>query len=152
MGTRSYIVTELKNTAPYNSCSHGAGRRMSRGQARRSSRPSHSPRRWPAARGTPTGVGALVDVLNLPYVGGLFDGEGRNSPRYLRRGWGRAAGALDGVPLLRRGGLHDQVGCPRLTGERAEPPPPGAQMTAQPGLSRSMLSAARRRSASNVIS
>jgi tRNA-splicing ligase RtcB len=35
MGTRSYIVSGLGNTASYNSCSHGAGRRMSRGQARR---------------------------------------------------------------------------------------------------------------------
>ena len=36
MGTRSYIVTGLGNTASYQSCSHGAGRRMSRGQAKRS--------------------------------------------------------------------------------------------------------------------
>ena len=36
MGTRSYIVRGLGNPASYNSCSHGAGRRMSRGQARRS--------------------------------------------------------------------------------------------------------------------
>ena len=35
MGTRSYIVTGLGNTASYQSCSHGAGRRMSRGQAKR---------------------------------------------------------------------------------------------------------------------
>lgn len=35
MGTRSYIVTGLGNTSSYTSCSHGAGRRMSRGQARR---------------------------------------------------------------------------------------------------------------------
>jgi tRNA-splicing ligase RtcB len=35
MGTRSYIVTGLGNTASYQSCSHGAGRRLSRGQARR---------------------------------------------------------------------------------------------------------------------
>ncbi|GAA1268638.1 RtcB family protein [Sphaerisporangium rubeum] len=35
MGTRSYIVTGLGNPASYNSCSHGAGRRMSRGEARR---------------------------------------------------------------------------------------------------------------------
>ncbi|MBO3748717.1 RtcB family protein [Streptosporangiaceae bacterium NEAU-GS5] len=36
MGTRSYIVRGLGNPASYNSCSHGAGRRMSRGQAKRS--------------------------------------------------------------------------------------------------------------------
>ena len=35
MGTRSYIVTGLGNTASYHSCSHGAGRRLSRGQAKR---------------------------------------------------------------------------------------------------------------------
>jgi RNA-splicing ligase RtcB len=35
MGTRTYVVTGLGSTASYNSCSHGAGRRMSRSQARR---------------------------------------------------------------------------------------------------------------------
>lgn len=35
MGTRSYIVRGLGNPASYNSCSHGAGRRLSRGAARR---------------------------------------------------------------------------------------------------------------------
>lgn len=35
MGTASYVVSGLGNAASYNSCSHGAGRRMSRGQARR---------------------------------------------------------------------------------------------------------------------
>lgn len=35
MGTRSYIVEGLGNAASYNSCSHGAGRRMSRGNAKR---------------------------------------------------------------------------------------------------------------------
>jgi tRNA-splicing ligase RtcB len=35
MGTRSYIVSGLGNPSSYNSCSHGAGRRLSRGQARR---------------------------------------------------------------------------------------------------------------------
>jgi tRNA-splicing ligase RtcB len=34
MGTSSYIVTGLGNPASYNSCSHGAGRRMSRKRAR----------------------------------------------------------------------------------------------------------------------
>ena len=34
MGTRSYIVEGLGNTASYTSCSHGAGRRMSRSAAR----------------------------------------------------------------------------------------------------------------------
>ena len=35
MGTRSYIVSGLGSTASYTSCSHGAGRRMSRGAARK---------------------------------------------------------------------------------------------------------------------
>jgi tRNA-splicing ligase RtcB (3'-phosphate/5'-hydroxy nucleic acid ligase) len=35
MGTKSYIVRGLGNELSYNSSSHGAGRRMSRGQARR---------------------------------------------------------------------------------------------------------------------
>ncbi|MEW9531099.1 RtcB family protein [Microbispora sp. NPDC049125] len=35
MGTRSYIVRGLGNPLSYNSCSHGAGRRMSRGRAKR---------------------------------------------------------------------------------------------------------------------
>ena len=36
MGTRSYIVRGLGNPASYDSCSHGAGRRMSRSRARKS--------------------------------------------------------------------------------------------------------------------
>jgi tRNA-splicing ligase RtcB len=36
MGTRSYIVSGKGNPAPYSSCSHGAGRRMLRTQAKRS--------------------------------------------------------------------------------------------------------------------
>lgn len=35
MGTRSYVVTGLGNPLAFNSASHGAGRRMSRGQAKR---------------------------------------------------------------------------------------------------------------------
>jgi tRNA-splicing ligase RtcB len=35
MGTKSYIVEGLGNPLAYNSCSHGAGRRMSRSQARK---------------------------------------------------------------------------------------------------------------------
>ncbi|GII51745.1 RNA-splicing ligase RtcB [Planotetraspora thailandica] len=35
MGTQSYIVRGRGNPASYNSCSHGAGRRMSRGKAKR---------------------------------------------------------------------------------------------------------------------
>jgi len=35
MGTRSYIVSGLGNAASYNSCSHGAGRRLGRKQAER---------------------------------------------------------------------------------------------------------------------
>ena len=36
MGTRSYVVAGKGSAASYDSCSHGAGRRMSRGQARKS--------------------------------------------------------------------------------------------------------------------
>ncbi len=35
MGTRSYVVRGLGNAASYDSCSHGAGRRLSRSQAKR---------------------------------------------------------------------------------------------------------------------
>src|SRR5262249_37054568 len=35
MGTRSYIVRGLGSPASYHSCSHGAGRRLSRSQARK---------------------------------------------------------------------------------------------------------------------
>ena len=35
MGTRSYVVRGLGNQASFNTAPHGAGRRMSRGQARR---------------------------------------------------------------------------------------------------------------------
>ncbi|MBP2703622.1 RtcB family protein [Microbispora sp. RL4-1S] len=35
MGTRSYVVRGLGNPESYNSCSHGAGRRMSRARAKR---------------------------------------------------------------------------------------------------------------------
>jgi tRNA-splicing ligase RtcB len=35
MGTASYVVTGLGNEASFESCAHGAGRRMSRGEARR---------------------------------------------------------------------------------------------------------------------
>lgn len=38
MGTRSYIVEGKGNAASFMSCSHGAGRRMSRGEARRTFR------------------------------------------------------------------------------------------------------------------
>lgn len=35
MGTRSYVVSGKGSAASYDSCSHGAGRRMSRGRARK---------------------------------------------------------------------------------------------------------------------
>jgi tRNA-splicing ligase RtcB len=35
MGTRSYIVEGLGSQESFHSCSHGAGRRMSRGEAKR---------------------------------------------------------------------------------------------------------------------
>ncbi|GAA0444276.1 RNA-splicing ligase RtcB [Acrocarpospora corrugata] len=61
MGTQSYIVRGRGNPESYNSCSHGAGRRMSRGQARReltarSLREAMRGRTWNASR-----AAALVD-------------------------------------------------------------------------------------------
>lgn len=55
MGTRSYIVKGLGNPSSYNSCSHGAGRRMSRTQARKeltaeSLTEAMGSRTWNAAR------------------------------------------------------------------------------------------------------
>ncbi|WP_440063757.1 RtcB family protein [Streptosporangium sp. OZ121] len=67
MGTRSYIVTGLGNASSYNSSSHGAGRRMSRSQARRelsaeSLTEAMGDRTWNADR-----AGALVDEHPLAY-------------------------------------------------------------------------------------
>ncbi|WP_067177730.1 RtcB family protein [Microtetraspora niveoalba] len=61
MGTRSYIVRGLGNPSSYNSCSHGAGRRMSRAEARRrlsaeSLAEAMAGRTWNADRAT-----ALID-------------------------------------------------------------------------------------------
>ncbi|MFF3671796.1 RtcB family protein [Microtetraspora malaysiensis] len=61
MGTRSYIVRGRGNPSSYNSCSHGAGRRMSRAEARRrlsaeSLAEAMTGRTWNADRAT-----ALVD-------------------------------------------------------------------------------------------
>lgn len=61
MGTRSYIVRGLGNPESYHSCSHGAGRRMSRGRARRELSPGSLAeamrgRTWNADR-----AAALVD-------------------------------------------------------------------------------------------
>lgn len=55
MGTKSYIVSGLGNTASYTSCAHGAGRRMSRSQAKRdltvdSLRTAMGSRTWNADR------------------------------------------------------------------------------------------------------
>jgi tRNA-splicing ligase RtcB len=67
MGTQSYIVRGLGNPSSYNSCSHGAGRRMSRGQARReltaeSLTEAMRGRTWNADR-----AGFLVDEHPLAY-------------------------------------------------------------------------------------
>ncbi|WP_030452313.1 RtcB family protein [Herbidospora cretacea] len=61
MGTRSYIVRGKGNPDSYHSCSHGAGRRMSRGQAKRtltasSLKKAMEGRTWNADRAS-----ALVD-------------------------------------------------------------------------------------------
>jgi RNA-splicing ligase RtcB len=67
MGTRSYIVEGKGSTESYESCSHGAGRRMSRGEARRSLTASSlkkamEGRTWNAAQ-----ADALVDEHPLAY-------------------------------------------------------------------------------------
>lgn len=67
MGTRSYIVRGLGNPASYNSCSHGAGRRMSRGTARKELTPealteAMGDRVWNSDRAK-----ALVDESPLAY-------------------------------------------------------------------------------------
>lgn len=61
MGTRSYIVSGRGNPLSYNSCAHGAGRRMSRSRAKRelsatSLKAAMRGRTWNADR-----AGALVD-------------------------------------------------------------------------------------------
>ena len=55
MGTQSYVVRGLGNAESFQSASHGAGRRMSRGEAKRASRSRTSPsrRRASAAARTP---------------------------------------------------------------------------------------------------
>ena len=59
MGAASYIVRGLGNPASYNSCSHGAGRRMSRGQARR----SLDPQAFKDAMGGTTWQSNMADAL-----------------------------------------------------------------------------------------
>ena len=67
MGTSSYIVEGLGNPASYESCSHGAGRRMSRTAARKtltaeSLTEAMGDRTWLADR-----AGALVDEHPAAY-------------------------------------------------------------------------------------
>lgn len=52
MGTRSYIVEGRGSSASYCSCSHGAGRRLSRGRARRELDLDGLREQMPARRGT----------------------------------------------------------------------------------------------------
>jgi tRNA-splicing ligase RtcB len=67
MGTASYVVRGQGSAAAYNSCAHGAGRRMSRGQARRtltveSLSQRMAGRTWNAAKAT-----ALLDEHPAAY-------------------------------------------------------------------------------------
>lgn len=67
MGTRTYIVRGLGNPASYSSCSHGAGRRLSRGKARKeltteSLREAMGDRTWNADNAE-----ALLDEHPLAY-------------------------------------------------------------------------------------
>jgi tRNA-splicing ligase RtcB len=67
MGTRSYIVEGLGNPDSYCSCSHGAGRRMSRGQARRELSPESLTEAMIGRIWNTTEAKALVDEHPLAY-------------------------------------------------------------------------------------
>lgn len=67
MGTRSYIVEGLGNFDSYQSCSHGAGRRMSRGQARRELTPESLTEAMVGRIWNNTEATALVDEHPLAY-------------------------------------------------------------------------------------
>jgi tRNA-splicing ligase RtcB len=67
MGTRSYIVQGLGNPDSYQSCSHGAGRRMSRGQARRELTPESLTEAMVGRMWNDTEAKALVDEHPLAY-------------------------------------------------------------------------------------
>lgn len=67
MGTRSYIVEGLGSAASYESCSHGAGRRMSRGEARRSLTASSLKKAMAGRTWNDAQADSLVDEHPLAY-------------------------------------------------------------------------------------
>ncbi|MGH2719478.1 MAG: RtcB family protein [Actinomycetota bacterium] len=67
MGTRSYIVRGLGNEDSYCSCSHGAGRRMSRGRARRELSPESLTLAMVGRTWNSSDAAALVDEHPLAY-------------------------------------------------------------------------------------
>lgn len=67
MGTRSYIVRGLGNPASYHSCSHGAGRRLSRSAARKSLSVDSLTRRMAGKAWNATHARALLDEHPLAY-------------------------------------------------------------------------------------
>ena len=67
MGTRSYIVEGNGSAASYESCSHGAGRRMSRGEARRSLTASSLKKAMAGRTWNEAQADALVDEHPLAY-------------------------------------------------------------------------------------
>jgi tRNA-splicing ligase RtcB len=67
MGTRSYIVRGLGNPGSFNSCSHGAGRRLSRSAARREFTGADLTARMEGRTWNADRAGALVDEIPDAY-------------------------------------------------------------------------------------
>lgn len=67
MGTRSYIVAGKGNPASFNSCSHGAGRRMSRGDARRQFTAADLAQRMDGKVWNADKAGSLIDEIPDSY-------------------------------------------------------------------------------------
>jgi tRNA-splicing ligase RtcB len=67
MGTRSYVVEGKGSAESYESCSHGAGRRMSRGEARRSLTASSLKKAMAGRTWTEAQADALVDEHPAAY-------------------------------------------------------------------------------------
>ena len=113
MGARSYIVRGLGNPESFCSCAHGAGRRMSRTEARRqfTARAISSPR--------PRGVECRKDAGVVDEIPGGLQGHRRGDGQPVRPGRGRAHAAAGGV----RQGLSSAS-------------PPWERLQSRPGLSR----------------
>jgi hypothetical protein len=82
MGARSFVVRGLGNPASFLSCSHGAGRRLSRGEARRRLTLADlvretQGRRVPQGRGRPRRGTVRVQGCGRRYAGAAGSGEDR---------------------------------------------------------------------------